>query len=63
MNKYKATLFTDAGKFSLSLTASSNKAAINKIMSAENCPQSAIKSLVRLVKRGKQLESIPVKLG
>ena len=62
MKNYKAVLFHDKGKVTLSLTASSNKAAINKIVTAENCPKSAIKSLVRLVKRGKQLEAIPVRL-
>lgn len=63
MKEYKATLFTDnQGKFSLKLTASSDKVAINKILQAENCPKSAIHSLVRLVRRGKQLEAVPVRL-
>ena len=62
VSTYQAVLFTDKGKFSMKFTASNDRAAINKILQAENCPPSAIKSLVRFVKRGKQLEAIPVKL-
>jgi hypothetical protein len=59
-NLYQATLCHDKGRFSMRLTASSTKNAITRITTLENCPPRAILSMSRIVKRGKQVESIPV---
>ena len=57
---YQATVCHDKGRFTVRFTASTVKNAITKLTMAENCPPSAILRMAKIVKRGKQLEAIPV---
>lgn len=63
LRTYKATLFHDQGRVTYSFLASGNKAAIDKILKAENCPKSAIRNLgyVHICSDG-NAEFIPVKV-
>ena len=45
MNRYKAVLKHDDGKFELTVYARNFQSAIQQIMNNEKCPESAIKSL------------------
>ena len=45
MNRYKAVLNHDDGKFELTVYARNFQSAIQQIMNNEKCPESAIKSL------------------
>ncbi len=45
MNGYIVTLKTDAGAFVVKTSASSAKAAVDKVCSSENCPPGAVVSL------------------
>ena len=59
MTKYTALLFHDKGRFSMTVNARNWKQAVKSICSSENCPESAIKKMVKWVSKSKV---IPVKL-